>query len=691
MGWVCAAVLGRAAAQSIEFPLGEYSFEKIAQRLSVGGRRVVCAPALRQRLALVHLKPRSWQQARALLEHALDLRFRPIGANRWVLERDPAVAQREQRLLARLADMLDAQVRVQTRLLRACLDPNAPADRVAWQIVQLQSPHLPRETQQAHQARLRRQIAHAQSMPLATALANWRTYERFSNAFTQWRERNRVLEFLQKYPLASFGFSEEERRWAAREAQQWHEQWASELHYVSLRTDDPREAQAHLLCYLGQVAQAWLPVWSLEVIFAQARPAIRTEAVLRRGQSIRAQTFRLPPAIAAWLQEDPYGYEIPLFQVEEVPMRLQVRASWRIDGGYVYTLEVDSPRLRWARASVVPRVEVRLRWTPADALAYFQALDRAWAHAYQTAYAQHLKQLQDPIVQAPLPEASQTPMDTLALWAKTYHQEIIVEVYEPLQTLQIFGNSPSENTLARVLNRLLEPCLLERSGSAWILRHWAAFVRRVPDLPAKGAGGRSRSVRPSRHSLPSGIGQARGGTCGVRRYPHAWDVKANRTLARSRMKRKPHHSMQQPQRQQREQQQGEARVLDAHAAPPEQREQAIDCDRQCPRNNHKPHRVRSPRQPELPVQNRAYAGGQAARGAGASREIVDRARRQPQLLVRAVPRRVRRQVQPDPDHHQHTKQQQRVAPARPARHERKLYPTGFCKHLARFSHLCPPP
>ena len=59
MGWVCAAVLGRAAAQSIEFPLGEYSFEKIAQRLSVGGRRVVCAPALRQRLALVHLKPRS--------------------------------------------------------------------------------------------------------------------------------------------------------------------------------------------------------------------------------------------------------------------------------------------------------------------------------------------------------------------------------------------------------------------------------------------------------------------------------------------------------------------------------------------------------------------------------------------------------------------------------------------------------
>lgn len=483
VGCGCAAILGYAAAQPVEFPLGEYSFEEIAQRMSVGGRRVVCAPALRQRLAFVHLQPRSWQQTRALLEHALDVRFRPIGATRWVLERDPTVVQREQRLLTRLARRLDAQVRVQTRLLHACLDPDAHADRIAWQIVQHQYAHLSREAQQAQQARLRREIAHAQSMPLAAALTNWRAYERFRNAFARWRERNRVSEFLQKYPLASFGFSESERRWAAREAQQWRERWASELSYIALQTDDPREAHAHLLCYLGQVAQAWLPVWSLERILAQVRPPIRAAAVLRRGQIVQTQTFRLPPAVAAWLTEDTNGYEIPLFQAEETPLRLQVRASWRIDGGYVYTLEVDSPRLRWARAFVVPRAEVRLCWTPADAHNHFLSLDRAWAHAYQAAYTRHLQLLQDPTVQAPLSEVSQALMDALALWAKTHHQEVIAEVYERLQTLRVFGDSTRVNTLASVLNRLLEPCLLERSGSVWILRHWAAFVRRVPDRP----------------------------------------------------------------------------------------------------------------------------------------------------------------------------------------------------------------
>jgi hypothetical protein len=50
---------------------------------------------LRQRLALIHLKPRSWQQTRELLEKALDVRFRKISdaENRWILERDPEVVR----------------------------------------------------------------------------------------------------------------------------------------------------------------------------------------------------------------------------------------------------------------------------------------------------------------------------------------------------------------------------------------------------------------------------------------------------------------------------------------------------------------------------------------------------------------------------------------------------------------------
>ncbi|MDW8051644.1 MAG: hypothetical protein RMJ83_04085, partial [Armatimonadota bacterium] len=79
-----------ACAQQVEFPLDYYSFEEIAQRMSVGGRRVDCARELRQRLAIIHIKPRSWQQVREILESALDIRLRRISESedRWMLERN---------------------------------------------------------------------------------------------------------------------------------------------------------------------------------------------------------------------------------------------------------------------------------------------------------------------------------------------------------------------------------------------------------------------------------------------------------------------------------------------------------------------------------------------------------------------------------------------------------------------------
>lgn len=61
-GLWCAAVLALASAQQqVEFPLDYYSFAEIAERMSVDGRRIDCAQDLRQRLALIHLKPRAWQ------------------------------------------------------------------------------------------------------------------------------------------------------------------------------------------------------------------------------------------------------------------------------------------------------------------------------------------------------------------------------------------------------------------------------------------------------------------------------------------------------------------------------------------------------------------------------------------------------------------------------------------------------
>lgn len=106
---VCVSVVGLmaafalAAGQTVEFPVGYYFYEEIAQRMSVGGRRVACAPELSDLVALLRLKPREWRQARQILENTLEVRFREIGGNRWVIERPPALVKQEQRLRRSLA------------------------------------------------------------------------------------------------------------------------------------------------------------------------------------------------------------------------------------------------------------------------------------------------------------------------------------------------------------------------------------------------------------------------------------------------------------------------------------------------------------------------------------------------------------------------------------------------------------
>lgn len=87
----------QTAEPQVSFAPGWYTFPEIAQAFSVEGRRVECAASLRQQVALVHLKPRPWSQARKLICSGLDVRFRPVRKNHWVMERLPEVTQREAR------------------------------------------------------------------------------------------------------------------------------------------------------------------------------------------------------------------------------------------------------------------------------------------------------------------------------------------------------------------------------------------------------------------------------------------------------------------------------------------------------------------------------------------------------------------------------------------------------------------
>jgi hypothetical protein len=61
-------------------------------------------------------------------------------------------------------------------------------------------------------------------------------------------------------------------------------------------------------------------------------------------------------------------------------------------------------------------------------------------------------------------------------WAQKHQAELIAEVYpEPFDS--------RGKTLADWLEKSGDPYLLERHDTVWVVRHWAAFVQRVPDLP----------------------------------------------------------------------------------------------------------------------------------------------------------------------------------------------------------------
>jgi len=81
------------------------SFPELARKLSVDGRTVVCASGLRESAAVISLKKRSWTETQELLGSGLDIRFsiKPESPNTWFMERDPAITEKDARLLHGLA------------------------------------------------------------------------------------------------------------------------------------------------------------------------------------------------------------------------------------------------------------------------------------------------------------------------------------------------------------------------------------------------------------------------------------------------------------------------------------------------------------------------------------------------------------------------------------------------------------
>lgn len=485
---LCAATLTLAAAQQqVEFPLDYYSFAEIAERMSVDGRRVECARDLSQRLALIHLKPRSWQQVRELLEKGLDVRLRKISdaENRWILERDPETVRLERQRRERLAAYLDKEISKDLRMMQILLDKSIPPEKALKMVAELSSGNQPSEVELQRALPFVKMV---REMPFEAALRSWRSHKRLAQLLAQRPDENTPPPALTEQMLATFGFSAAELQWAEEVAVGNEEKWQLLLDGRPLPSDNPVLRKAEVLRTLGMFVDGYISVYLADTLFRQLQPPIRAQEAIQQGITARTYDLAAPPELAAWLLNDSDGTKIPLNANEPVPVRILASATLdQHSFGSTYSITyqlLDTPLLErhamrvTARSESLPNQSAPLPLSPQSAQKTFQRFDPELAQAYQAAYERHQQLLKDPAVRAPI----QNPPGTAAVpfyeWARTQQAEIIVEV---LPT-PIFMEGSSK-TLAEWLETSRELYLLERHDTVWGLRHWEAFLKRVPDLP----------------------------------------------------------------------------------------------------------------------------------------------------------------------------------------------------------------
>jgi hypothetical protein len=475
LGCWCAASLSLATAQQVEFPLEFYSFAEIAQRMSIEGRRIECARDLRQRLALIHLKPRSWQQTRELLEKALDVRFRKISdaENRWILERDPEVVRVERQRRERLASHLDKEGFAELRLIQIFLDKTIPPEKALEMAQELDPGFTLPEEQRKEAFQL---IELMRELPLESALRSWRAHKRLQQRFLNAMRSDDAELALTEQSLAELGFSAAELQWAEQVAQGNDEKW--QLLMGSSESESPAQRKAQALFSLGMFAEGYLSAYSANTLLLRLQPPLRARDAIEQGVVARVYDLASPPELAAWFLNDFNGDQIPLSATDPVPMRLLATARWG-QLRYDYHLNIqplDRERTEENTLSYLPQLRKSLALSPESAQKAFQRFDPDLAQAYQAAYERHKQLLQDPSVRAPFDNSARTLARMLYEWAQKHQAELIAEVYpEPFVS--------RGKTLADWLEKSSDPYLLERHDTVWVVRHWAAFVQRVPDLP----------------------------------------------------------------------------------------------------------------------------------------------------------------------------------------------------------------
>lgn len=508
-GWLTlTVVLGclLLSEAQVEFPLDYYSFPEIAQRMSVEGRKVECARDLQQRLALIRLKSRPWQQARELLETALDVRFRKISdaENRWILERDPEVVRKERRWREQFAAYVEKRRAREAELFRVMMDKSVPVEEAVKQMLEAYKEEIDLP-EVADEAQLKTQITQVidyfRKFPMEQALRDWRAFQRMQKRLSDFLQRDFTVgvdendpfgfyrRFLAENPLSSFGFSQEILNWAQRAATDERDEtlkmFREAMGNIGMNTSaDPQLMQMMLLNSLGMFAAGYGQAWARDLLVAQLRPPITALETLEQGAVARDYTVALPPEQLAWHLNDVDGVQVPLNSPAPIPTSLVAVASW---DGFSFSVNYYFPEARprsdflgFAAGNILDSVGVRL--SPDRLQRLLPYLDKELAHAYEQAYAQHNQLANQPPVNQAI-KASLTrsaPLIEVAYrWAQEHQQEVVMEMMSALR----WNPEATGNSLMQRLASNYTPYLLEPRDGVWVLRCWTAFLDRVGDYP----------------------------------------------------------------------------------------------------------------------------------------------------------------------------------------------------------------
>ena len=499
LGCVIGALLqGSAMTQQVEFPLDYYSFEEIARRMSVDGRRVDCARSLSQKLALVRLKPRSWQQAREILEAGLDIRFRLTSEaeNRWILERNPEVARREKRWREQLAAYLEQKRDREWRLMRKIVDKRVSDEEAIATALEIFTEDAPDgKVSPEFESEMRLIIELLRTMPLEPALRSWRAFHRYEQQQNEFLKNNHgafdpnepfrwYVQFEVQYPLSSFGFAQEVLDWAQSVASDKKNKFYSFFPSSGEHDEENPQILRHFaLNLLWDSARQYGELWARDALKQQLQPPLSVLETIEQGAVLREYIVTLPPDQLAWHLNDVEGKLVPFDSRAPVPTQLLARATWRwnrfgMDIEFVEAQDVSSFSRNMSTLSdyiYLIRRRGSLRHT-------LERVSSELARAYDAALERDNQLIQQSPVnqplQPPLP-AEASVADLVRRWAQEHKQEVVMEVLHPL--IEEFEDSSA--SLEGRLKTFEPPCLLNQRDGVWFVQYSMAFLDRVSDVP----------------------------------------------------------------------------------------------------------------------------------------------------------------------------------------------------------------